>query len=427
MRRVGRALDLAGSSWLGRLAKRLGEHEQQGLRRHRPILHWHSPTELTKHGQRLIQFASNDYLSLSWRSPQTPPAETPQLSLQELPPGGLPTSESSVRESSKPSAVVPGDRIGSGASPLITGRGTHHAALEQALADWTGTGGALTFSSGFQANVSVLPALVEPDDLLLSDQLNHASLIDGCRLTRGRRHIYPHADVGAVERLLRQHRSGGCGAWIVTDSLFSMHGDLAPLTELAELAERYDCQLIVDEAHASGVYGESGAGLAEQLGVQQRIAVHLGTLSKAIGGIGGFAAGDPTMIEWLVQAARGYIYSTAMPEALAAAAVDSLRTLIGLDAQRQRLRRRASRLRTELTAAEWRTLPGDSPIVPLFTETLEQGERLSQFLLKCGLLVPFIRPPTVPEPLMRISLNVAHTEPQLGRLIESLLQFRSTA
>jgi 8-amino-7-oxononanoate synthase len=421
---VGGALDLAGRRWLRRLGERLSEHERRGLRRHRPTLHWHSPTELTKHGQRLVQFASNDYLSLSWRLAHAPPAASPHESSQACP-ERLPAE--SPTKSPQPSAGEVSERIGSGASPLITGRGAAHAELEQALADWTGTGGALTFSSGFQANVSVLPALVEPGDLLLSDQLNHASLIDGCRLTRARRHVYPHADVGAVERLLRQHRHGGGGAWIVTDSLFSMHGDLAPLAELADLAERYDCQLIVDEAHASGVYGESGAGLAEQLGVQQRIDVHLGTLSKAIGGVGGFAAGDLTMIEWLVQAARGYIYSTAMPPSTAAAAVDSLQTLIGLDAQRQRLRRRAARLRTELTAAGWRTLAGDSPIVPIFTETLEQGERLSQSLLDCGLLVPFIRPPTVPEPLMRISLNVSHTEPQLGRLIESLVHFRSTA
>ena len=208
---------------------------------------------------------------------------------------------------------------GSAASPLLAGRGTAHARLEADLAAFEETEAAILFSSGFAANLATVTALVSRGDCILADETNHASLIDGCRLSRAEICVYPHNDWRRLEELL--DKTGDARRrLIVTDALYSMNGDLAPLVEIADLAERHQAMLMVDEAHATGVFGTSGRGVAEYLGVSPRIDIRIGTLSKALGGVGGFVCGRKNLIDWLVNRARGYIFSTALPAAACAAA-----------------------------------------------------------------------------------------------------------
>ena len=216
---------------------------------------------------------------------------------------------------------------GSGASPLVTGHAALHRKLEERLAEFEGTEAALLFSSGFAANMGTIAALAGPGDVVFCDRKNHASLWDGCRLSRADVRVYPHGDCGgsggrclAPDRRHGQYRR----RLIVTDSLFSMDGDLAPLGGIGRLAEAFDAMLLVDEAHATGVFGPRGRGVAEHLGVEDRVPVRIGTLSKALGSVGGFVAGSRPLVEWLVNRARPYVFSTAAPAAAAAAAIAAL-------------------------------------------------------------------------------------------------------
>ena len=263
----------------------------------------------------MVNFGSNDYLGLAADGPR-------QAVVQTIEQAGW----------------------GSGASPLVTGRGTVHAALEQALARFEGTESALLFPSGYAANLGTIAALVGRGDAVYVDAKNHASIIDGCRLSGARLEVYPHGDVGFLQKRLAR-RGDFRRRLIVTDTLFSMDGDLAPLPDLAELAERYDAMLMVDEAHATGVFGPSGRGVCEQLGVERGVHVRVGTLSKALGSMGGFVAGSAQLIDWLANRARSYVFSTAPPEAMAAYALETLRTVIDEPFRRTVLLQRAARLR----------------------------------------------------------------------------------
>jgi 8-amino-7-oxononanoate synthase len=242
-------------------------------------------------------------------------------------------------------------------------------------------------------------------------------LIDGCRLSRAAVHIYRHGDVADLETLLKS-----AGSYrrrlIVTDSVFSMDGDLAPLVELADLAERYDAMLMVDEAHATGVLGKSGRGLAEQLGVERRVDVHVGTLSKALGSVGGFVAGSRALIDWLMNRARPYVFSTASPPAASAAAIASLDIVAAEPWRRTELLAKAERLRERLRGEGWNVGNSSSQIIPVFIGDPGETMNLAARLRSSGLWVPGIRPPSVPagESLLRISLSFGHTDEMLGRL-----------
>ena len=309
---------------------------------------------------------------------------------------------------------------GSAASPLVAGHGTLHEKLELELAAFEGTDAALLFSSGFTANLGALSALVGPDDEVFSDQLNHASLIDGIRLTRARRTVFPHADYDALEVALRASTTTG-RRWIVTDTVFSMDGDTADLDRIAALAERFDAFMLLDEAHATGVLGASGRGLHEQCATRSDRWVIVGTLSKALGASGGFVAGNSRAIELVLNRARAYMFSTAVPEATCAAA------LAALDVVRQEPRRRteladlAQWLRGELRQLGWQRL-GSTQIIPLRVGDPSLAVELSRDLAEHGFYVPAIRPPAVPEgeSLLRISLSAAHTREQLKPLLDFL-------
>jgi 8-amino-7-oxononanoate synthase len=295
--------------------------------------------------------------------------------------------------------------------------------LEARLAEFEGTEAALLFSSGFAANLGAITALVGRGDAIFGDQLNHASIIDGCRLSRAEVHVYPHGDMGRLEQLLEQ-AAGLRRRLIVTDSLFSMDGDLAPLGELAELAERYDCLLMVDEAHATGVFGRQGRGVAELLGVEDRVHVRLGTLSKALGCAGGFVSGSRGLIEWLLNRARSYVFSTAQPAAEAAAAIAALEVVEQEPQRRRQLLARSAQLRDALAGQGWDVGPSASQIIPLLVGQESRAVAISAALAERGLLVPAIRPSSVPagQSRLRISLSYGHTPEMLATLEQALSQ-----
>lgn len=316
---------------------------------------------------------------------------------------------------------------GSGASPLILGHTTLHQRLAERLARFEGTEAAVVFASGFAANAGTVAALVGPGDVVFTDRNNHASLLDGCRLSRADVRTYAHADWEELERHLAR-RSHHRRRLILTDSLFSMDGDFAPLAELADLADRYEAMLLVDEAHATGVFGRCGRGLAEHLGVEARVPVRIGTLSKALGGVGGFVAGSRTLVDWLVNRARPYIYSTAAPAAVAAAALAAIEIVEQEPHRRTTLLERAAWLREQLVARGWDIGRSTSQIIPIVLGEPRRAVALAAKLRERGVFVPAIRPPTVPEgqSCLRVSLSFAHTEESMERLLTALGTPRET-
>ncbi|PQO33554.1 8-amino-7-oxononanoate synthase [Blastopirellula marina] len=345
----------------------------------------------------LINFSSNDYLNL---------AADPRLQAAAC--------EAIAREG-----------WGSGASPLITGRGHSQTELEAALAQFEGTAAALTFASGFAANAGVIDAVADRGDVILSDEKNHASIIDGTRLSKATVRVYPHRHLSYLENLLKQ-----CGTFrrrlIVTDTLFSMDGDIAPLPELADLAAAYDAMLMVDEAHATGVFGANGRGLCEHFGIEDRVAIRVGTFSKALGGHGGFVVGSEPLIHWLVNRCRPYIFSTAPPAANAAAMRAALQIVHDEPERRTDLLAKATWLRAKLREIGWSLGDSESQIIPVIVGTENLAMTLSAKLYEQGMLVPGIRPPSVPdgECLLRISLSCGHTQQHLDTLVAAMTELR---
>ncbi|MEM8679993.1 MAG: 8-amino-7-oxononanoate synthase [Planctomycetota bacterium] len=349
-------------------------------------------------GTSYLSFASNDYLGL---------ASDPRLI-------------TAARE-----AV---DRYGwgGGASPLIVGHSTAHHRLEQALAEFEHAEAALLFPSGFAANAGVIPALVGEGDVIFSDAANHASIIDGCRLSRARIEVYPHLDASALQTKLGQSPSAG-RKLIVTDGLFSMDGDVAPLAEIAALADQHDAMLMVDEAHATGTLGREGRGAAEQCGVESRVDVKLGTLSKALGTMGGFVAGRQSLIDWIRNRSRSYIFSTACPPANCAAGLAALDIVRAVPQRRTQLAAAAAALRNQLRAEGYDTGRSESHIIPILLGDAERALQLSQRLMQQGVLVPAIRPPSVPRgrSLLRVSLCWNHTADMRQALLDALAATRA--
>lgn len=343
-------------------------------------------------GRWLINFASNDYLGLA----------------------GLPLL-SAVRE------ALDASGWGSGASPLVTGRHPLHAELEHELARFEGSEAALLFPSGYAANVGAITALVAPGDDVFSDARNHASIIDGCRLSGANIHVYRHNDLEDLQSCLRQ-AAGGRRRLVVSDSLFSMDGDVAPLAGLVELAERYDAMLMLDEAHATGVFGLRGRGLAEAASVEDRVPIRVGTLSKALGSHGGFVAGSQSLIDWLANRARSYVFSTAAPPPLCAAGLAALQQISAHPEQREQLLKSAMQLRDRLKSQGWNVGASASQIVPLIVGDPAAAVGLSAKLAESGFLVPGIRPPSVPsgQALLRISLTAIHSPEDIESLVVAL-------
>jgi glycine C-acetyltransferase/8-amino-7-oxononanoate synthase len=302
---------------------------------------------------------------------------------------------------------------GAGASPLVSGHTALHARLEAELAAFKGSEACLLFGSGFLANTGVIAALAGRGDVVLSDALNHASIVDGCRLARAETVVYPHADLGALEAALARAPQGR--AVIATDAVFSMDGDLAPLEGIVALARRHGARVVVDEAHATGVVGPSGRGLVADLGLEGEVDVVVGTLGKALGSYGAFVCCDATMADFLVNRARTLIFSTALPPPAVGAALEALRLLRSEPGLVARAQDNARLLRAELAGHGFAVEPGAMPIVPLVAGAPEAATALCGASLRRGAFAQAIRPPTVPEgsSRLRIVSTAAHSEADL--------------
>jgi 8-amino-7-oxononanoate synthase len=314
---------------------------------------------------------------------------------------------------------------GSGASRLISGNMSLHEELEAKIAVFKGTEAALVFNSGFQANTGVIPALVGADDIVFSDALNHASIIDGCRLARVKNSVYGHCDLNALEGMLKEAPRRG-RRLIVTESLFSMDGDEAPLAEIVELAERYDAMVMVDEAHATGVYEPDGAGLIAKLGLGARLLVQMGTLGKALGGFGAYVACSQALRELLINRCRSFIFTTALPPAVMAMAIAAIELVQNQPERREALRRNSQSSRGGLRALGYNISDGAGQIVPLIVGDAGACMNLSAALLAHGVFAQGIRPPTVPPGTsrLRITLMATHTAEHIDKALAIFEEMR---
>jgi 8-amino-7-oxononanoate synthase len=340
--------------------------------------------------QRLLNFSSNDYLGL---------AGHPKLIAA--------AASAAFRHG-----------VGSGSSRLLVGDTPAHRQLEANLKGFLGSESALVFNSGYAANTGILSAFCQQPDVIFSDSLNHASLIDGCRLSRARTVVYPHGDLHALDRLIRT--TPGRRRMVCTESVFSMDGDLAPLEGVVELCRRHQTALMVDEAHALGVIGPSGAGLCEQLGISQEVDIRVGTLGKAVGAFGAFAAASSAVTEFLVNRARSLVFSTSLPPAICAAARAGLE-LVASGEGRERLWENIRHFSAGLSALGLPSVPRSA----IFSVVLGTPERVLQAgreLRSRGLLVKPIRPPTVPEGTsrLRFGISASHTQEQIEFALRAL-------
>ena len=346
-------------------------------------------------GRRLVNVGSNDYLGYA----------------------------GDVRLTKAASKAACAEGFGAGASPLVSGHSRSHDRLERAIASLLDVPASVTFPSGFAANSATIAALVGPGDAIFSDERNHASIIDGCRLSRTDVHIYPHRDVAALDALLAAEGTAHRRRLIVTDTLFSMDGTLAPLADLCDVARRHHAMLMVDEAHATGVFGLRGSGLVEEAGCADGVHVRTGTLSKALGAAGGFVAGHADLIRWLRHSARAWIFSTAHPPAVAAAATRAIELVAEEPHRRAELLARAAEFRDRLVAAGLDLGGAEAQIVPVVAGTAEAAVALSARLAEAGFFVPAIRPPSVPHgrSLIRASLSWLHPQSDLDQLADAIV------
>lgn len=371
-------------------------HQQQRYRQRRNV----QPIDgrrVRYQGRELLLFCSNDYLGL---------ATDPRLS-----------------EAAQHAATECG--WGSGASHLVSGHSPYHHQLEQRLAELTGRSRALLFSTGYMANIAVLSALLGRGDSVIQDKLNHASLIDGARLSGARLRRFTHNDLDSLQRQLSNSEGRRL---VAVDAVFSMDGDCAPLAQQTELCQRYNAVLMADDAHGFGVLGGDGAGSASYWGLdQERLPVLMGTLGKAVGSFGAFVAGSETLIEALIQFARPYVYTTALPPAVAAASIAALDIIAAEPQRRQALNARIKQFRQGAEALGLDLMASDTAIQPLMIGKDGDALQLSQGLEREGFLISAIRPPTVPEGTarLRITLSAAHTETDIDRLLEALARHRS--
>jgi 8-amino-7-oxononanoate synthase len=380
------------TGWERLLDERLEELERTGLRRQLVTVDRPVEPVVEREGRRLVNLSSNNYLGLA----------------------GHPAVQAAMAQAAARGA-------GSTASRLVVGTDSETLALEEELAAWKGTEAALLFGSGYLANVGVLSALLGRGDAVFSDQLNHASIIDGIRLSGAAPHRYDHADAEHLTFLLG--RAGDAERkLIVTETVFSMDGDIAPLQEIADLAERYGAALVLDEAHATGVFGSEGQGLAQELGVGERVDLIVGTLGKAFGVYGAYVAGRRAWIDYLVSTCRPFLFTTALPPAV----VGGVRAALGLvreaGAARSALLRQAESFRARLVELDFDTRGSTTQIVPVVVGENERALAFARALEERGVLAVAIRPPTVPAGTARIrfSLTSAHTAEHLDSALAAI-------
>jgi 8-amino-7-oxononanoate synthase len=378
---------------MSEIEARLAELEQQGLRRRLRLISGPQGPRVLLDGKPVLLLCSNNYLGL---------ADHPR-----------------VREAAAEAAMRWG--VGAGASRLVSGTMTVHRRLEERLAEWEGSEACVLFGSGYLANVGVIGALVGSGDTVFSDELNHASIIDGCRLSRAQVVVYRHLDGEHLEWSLRRH--GGQGQrLIVTDAVFSMDGDVAPLQEIVELAQMHGARTIVDEAHAIGLLGPGGRGAVAEAGLQGEVDVVVGTLSKALGSYGAYVCASAKMTDYLVNTARPLIFSTAPGPPAVAGALAALDLLRERPHRVERLHAAARALRVALATEGFPVQPAEMPIVPVVVGDERAAMRMCQAALERGVFAQGIRPPTVPTGTSRLRLAAmaSHTQAELRQAAKSL-------
>lgn len=373
------------------IQKECAELEQSGLLRHLRTLMSPPDNTITIDGRYVVNLGSNNYLGLS--------------------------THPKVMSAAASAAMVYG--AGASGSRLISGNNTTYETLENNLAKTKGTEAALVFSSGYAANISIIPVLAGENDLILSDALNHASIIDGCRLSRATKKVYRHCDVEHLKTLLTES-SEYKRRLIVTDGVFSMDGDIAPLQDIYEVATNYEAMLLVDDAHGFGVLGKGGRGTVSHCGLEGKDIVQMGTLSKAVGGLGGYVTGSRELIELLINRGRGFIFTTGLPPATLSAANAALNVMRSSSKLRKRLLEHAETAKTALTRIGYTLLPSQTQIIPVLIGEPQLATDITEALLANDVFAPAIRPPAVPSGTSRLRVTVmaTHTDRDIGHALD---------
>ena len=380
------------------LREALSETKSKNLFRQPVCIESSQGPRISINGKTFLNFCSNDYLNLS---------QHPDIVKAAM-------------------AGLKKYGFGSGASRLLSGTYDSHRQLERNIASFKKTGSALVFNTGYAANTGIIDALAGKDSVVFSDELNHASIIDGARLSRADVNIYRHRDVNHLESLLNKNRKTGRGL-IVTDSVFSMDGDIAPLKGLVSLSKKFNTLLMIDDAHATGVIGKTGRGGLEHFGIKSRDIIQMGTLSKAAGCFGGFVAGNSELIDLLVNRARSFIYSTSLPPAVAAASIRAIKLLYsGSDYRRKKLWKNRERMYQGLKEIGFDTLDSETPIIPVMVGETKEALRIGSHLYNNKIFAPAIRPPTVSEGKCRIRFTVTagHTYKDIDMALEAMKKIK---
>ncbi|MEO7743432.1 MAG: 8-amino-7-oxononanoate synthase [Usitatibacter sp.] len=385
------------SACLERLRQGIAELDREGLLRHRRTLDSAQGAQVVIDGRRVLNFSGNDYLGL---------AADPRLAAAAH-------------------AAIDAFGTGAGASPLVSGHQRAHREAEERFARFAGVERALLFGSGYAANLGVVTALCGRDAEVFGDRLNHACLNDAAILSRARFTRYPHCDLDALEAALAASRAEV--RLVATDTVFSMDGDLAPVAQMLALCERHDAWLLLDDAHGIGVLGDTGRGALRHFSLRSPRVIHMATLGKALGGYGAFVGGAAEVIEWLLQRARTYIYSTALPATAAATATAAMEAIEGDPTRVARLHARIGLFREACAAAALAPMPSASAIQPLPVGMPERAVALSAALFEAGFFVPAIRPPTVPRGTsrLRVSLSAAHSADDVSALVAAIARCTS--
>jgi 8-amino-7-oxononanoate synthase len=377
------------------------EEELKGLKRKgllRSVISRASPQgpSITLDGKKYINFSSNDYLGF---------ANRPEI------------IEAAIKASQRYG-------VGAGSSRLLAGGSDLHKKLEERISEFKSVESAILFNSGYAANTGIIPSLAFDGDVILSDEMNHASIVDGCRLSKAKTVVYRHGDMFHLQKLMKTKKARR--KIVVTDSVFSMDGDIAPLKEIGELCKRYDSLLYVDDAHGTGVLG-NGRGALAHFGMRpEPWIIQMGTFSKALGSFGAFAAGSRDIIEWIYNTSRSLIFSTALPSCLVAASLSAILLIEKDSASIKKLWDNRERLIKGIRDAGYDILGSETPIIPLKAGDIKKTLRLSHFLSENGIYAAAIRPPSVREPRIRITVSAAHTKRHLHLLIGALKRSKKT-
>lgn len=374
------------------LKEKIGELKDQGIYRKLPVLETPNEAEVILNGKKVINLSSNNYLGF---------ANHPRLKKASI-------------------EAIEKYGVGSGAVRTIVGNMKIHEELEEILSKFKREEAAFVFQSGFNCNAGTIQAITEAGDIIISDELNHASIIDGSRLSRASKAIYKHSDMDSLEAVLKESRDKYKNILIITDGVFSMDGDIAKLPEIVELAEKYEAMTYVDDAHGSGVLGESGRGTVDHFGLHGRVDFSMGTLSKAIGVVGGYVAGSETMYDWLSHRARPILFSTSLPPASVGAIIEALKMLMESTEYTDRLWDNAKYFKTKMGTLGYNIGHSETPITPVIIGDEAKTMEFSRKLLEKGVFVSGIIFPTVPRGTGRVRTMVTagHTKEQLDRAVE---------